>query len=163
MNTILFPNADSILRTRRTMRGVTSSAARRGVSWLTLVCLLVLLLPISSALAADELGPMRLGLPGLWNAITSPEFSDAPLRFGVYARRGNIDDGHGFVDPTFLPGVTSEEFRLQLAVRVAHLAILSDSLLTASPIPGHTAEQSRTALTALFGSAGYLVHFEPDP
>ncbi len=87
----------------------------------------LVLLFTSSALGADEIGPMRLGLPGLWNAITSSDFSDAPLRFGLYAAHGNIDDGHGFVDPTFLPGVTSEEFRLQLALRVSHLAILSAS------------------------------------
>ncbi|WP_428925830.1 hypothetical protein [Marinibacterium sp. SX1] len=48
-------------------------------------------------------------------------------------------------------------------VVAAHLAVLPDSILVASPLPGHDVAASRTALAALFWSAGYLVHFEPDP
>ncbi len=71
---------------------------------------------------------MRLGLPGLWNAIVSADLSDAPLRFGFSASHGIIDDGHGFVDPTFLPGLTTEELRFEFSLRVSHLATLSASM-----------------------------------
>lgn len=130
MSTILSPNLTSIFRVRESPRkGPALVSPRAFLRSCSLVSALAVLLALAcAAFAADEIGPMRLGLPGLWNTITSSELSDAPLRFGFSASRGIIDDGHGFVDPTFLPGLTTEELRFEFSLRVAHLAILSASM-----------------------------------
>jgi len=51
----------------------------------------------------------------------------------------------------------------QAKVPAAHVAVLSDNQIIATPINGMTPAESRTAIAALFASAGHLVHFEPDP
>jgi hypothetical protein len=110
-------------------KGVALESSRAFLRSYGLVAAAAVLLAVAgSARAAEEIGPMRLGLPGLWNAIVSSDLSDAPLRFGFSASHGIIDDGHGFVDPTFLPGVTTEELRFEFSLRLAHLAIVSASM-----------------------------------
>ena len=80
--------------------------------------LLLLLLPSPSVASEGnvQMGPMRLGIPGLFQTVTRLH-GGAPLRFGLYAEHGIIDDGHGFDDPSFLPTLTTEDFRLQMALQ----------------------------------------------
>ena len=78
--------------------------------------------------AEGDVGPMRLGLPGLWDTMVGPELGGAPLRLGIYGEHGTIDDGHGFTGPGILPPVTTQQLRAHLGFRLSHGVILGASL-----------------------------------
>jgi hypothetical protein len=78
---------------------------------------------------ATEIGPNALGLPGYAGTIAVPEATPEPLRFGLYYRSGSLDPESGI--DVVLPSqhISSNEYRLQLAVRPARWAVVAGSAL----------------------------------
>ena len=90
--------------------------------------LAVLLPSVPAEVVGGALPPMRLGVPGLYQTVSSPHDGGAPLRFGLYFEHGVIDDGHGFDDPSFLPDVTTQQMRLQMALQWGTRAVFAATL-----------------------------------
>ena len=99
----------------------------RASGWALAAAVWLSVTPIASQ-AEGDIGPMRLGLPGLWDTVVGPELGGSPFRLGFYGEHGVIDDGHGFEGLGILPPVTTQQMRAQLAFRIARGVILSASL-----------------------------------
>lgn len=85
--------------------------------------LAVVLVP--AAFAATEIGPMRLGVPGLGSTVVAPQGPGSPVRLGLMFEHASLDPTHGLGVQGFGPSITSQLVRAQLALRAADGVALS--------------------------------------
>ncbi len=99
--------------------------------------ILAVVLSVScSVFAATEIGPNRLGVPGLASTIVTPEGPGAPLRFGLFVETSTIDPAFGLGTGSLGPKVTSRGYGAFLAMRA------SPSVALAASIPFRTVDVS---------------------
>jgi hypothetical protein len=77
---------------------------------------------------AGDLGPARLGLPGVSATLSPPAGGGPPLRFGLSYSTGTFDDTHGLSAYFGEPSVRSQEFCVQLQVRASRFSVASVSV-----------------------------------
>jgi hypothetical protein len=97
----------------------------RRLAWASAAILLAI--PTATR-GATEIGPMRLGVPGLSSTIVAPQGPGSPLRLGLAFEHSVLDPTHGIDVQGFGPSITSELIRFQLLMRAADAVEISATM-----------------------------------